>query len=309
MEKLDDPFRIVRLMEMIMVRMLQNYSLSDRLFLIRNGKIWIDKKSPVSFEPGLWLYAREALRKKLVTIVANAKGDNKYIKFPEDLELVCPRSQKAFLGGLPYGSRFKLAEGKPFFLGIHWTEPEVDWDLSYITKSGMRIAWNGNVEAPGIIFSGDVVQPDPEASEVVLARQGIEDGIAFASAYNDIPTEPLDIFIGSDECRNFSHNYMVPEHSVRFRASVLPTKRTSTIGCVINGAFYVCRLDFTDTSTSPDSDLYGSMRDRCLGAVDLAPILLEAGYKPYTQAEANRSISPDIDLTNPTPDVILRLFQ
>ena len=113
-------------------------------YIIRNGKVWIDrtaKEQPVmSPKYEYWDFLYAALEKY---VVDNLKKKACTIRYPKDLVLTCPVSEKNFFGNIPFGSFYHMPDEDGVF-GVHWDNKSGinDIDLSFVSMDGCKIGWN-----------------------------------------------------------------------------------------------------------------------------------------------------------------------
>ena len=145
--------------------------LKSDIFVIRNGKTWVETDRPV-----YRLADIDYAENKLLAILAQDLRflQEKTIYIPPNVDYGLPISRKQSLGNLPFGTKIRITEGA-ISSGIYW---ENDWgafdlDLSSIDITGNRIGWGGRAAytAGDINFSGDLVDALKGAMEFITSRE------------------------------------------------------------------------------------------------------------------------------------------
>lgn len=318
-DKLDNNFKIVRLIQMLQYRKIQNQTGTKRIFIIRNGKSWVDHKTIYAPYNGEWDMVIASLIGKLIqNMQAKFKSIHNglpvYVKFPTQLKLTCPVSEKKFFGNIPFGSSIQLANKDNYF-GIYWRNEwgTRDYDLSYIDECGAKYGWNANYKSnrQNILYSGDMTSADPQATEIMLARgtTPIANGLIKVNRYSGDPGSKLRLFIGQDECKDFGLNYMVDPNSIMIQEDTTAEQSEMVLGCIYNMQFYFNMFMSGNNRVSIDDPaVLGSIIDMAKSYLPLRPILLKAGFTEYTKEHAERGIEVDIDLTDLKKDTLIELF-
>lgn len=315
LEKLDNNFKITRLIQMIKLRELQNTRKIARFFHIRNGKTWTDKNTLAPYA-GWWEYVRMMLVGKLVAnLSAIQKREGiRYIKFPENLDLACPVSEKKFLGNIPYGSKFNLAKSNNYF-GVYWRNEwgTNDYDLSFISDNCNKLGWNAGYynDEKSIVFSGDMTWAEPEATEMFYADgdQEIPDGNLILNRYSGNPGSQWRLFFGQDKITNFGKNYMVDPNTIQLSEMGISSSAQQLVGRIQNGQLLINVADMPDECVSSfNEDFQEAFKAQAESYAPLKPILLAAGYKEITP-ELEKEGERFIDLTDLKKDTLLNLFK
>lgn len=289
-ESLNNPFKIIRLMEMLYLRKQQNMNNLSPIYKIRNGSIYM-AHDRVSYnldwddvENKLCIH----LIKKLIAVRKAKYGNKKVlIKYPKDVVLTCPSSEKSFLGNLPFGSRYKLKDKDNYF-GIYWKNEwgAHDLDLAYFDTDGVKYGWNGwyDDNENDIVFSGDMTTADPEASEMFYMKgEKIKDGVLFVNAYNTEDVCKYKLYFGQDKINDFHKNYMVNPGSIKMNIDCEMTRRQQIVGCISDNTMYVFKFDMGDDMVSvSDEEFINSMIAMCKAHMRLDTIMEDAGYLEYS---------------------------
>ncbi len=317
LNKLDNNFKITRLIQMFDLRRQQNVNRLQRTFTVRNGKMWTDKDSIAPYA-GWWCNVRQAL---ILRLVENLKAKRQeinpvavYVKFPKRLELACPVSEKKFLGNVPFGSSYDLVGANNYF-GVYWRNEwgTRDFDLSYMDDGGHKLGWDSDYynEGKSIVFSGDMTNADPEATEMFYAAGQcvLPNGNLMLNRFNGEPDSKYRIFLGQENLRNFGKGYMVDPNTIKFSEMGKSTAQQQLVGRFHNNRFLVCVADVAGGRVSyANTDFNESFAAQANSYLPLKDILLQAGFQEWTEKIGEDGIEPTIDLTDLKKDTLLNLF-
>ena len=309
-------YRLIQIMQSIRERLLLASQEGDNMYLIRNGKVFVKKNEYqiVDSRYEFWEYVYNLCKTQLIK---NLSKKACKIKFPTNYTLVCPTSEKNFIGNVPIGTSCPL--GKDNVIGIYW---ENDWgtrdfDLSYEDIKGNRIGWNADFYNRDVVFSGDIVDAPNGANEVIRFKGNIPNGVVYVNRYNGNPNSKYRLFFGSMDDKeymgaNFYRGYcMVDPNKISLEAEITQGEMSQqNIGIIINGKFVFFALssgygkiasairksknDFTD-------DVVQILSRKSKVYLPLKEILLEAGFK-----ESDTDF--EIDLTELSKDTLISLF-
>lgn len=300
--KLTSPFKIVKLLEMIKLHKLQALYGLPRTFLIRNNKTWVNEYQMVPY-PCNFDYTAEMLLSRLIDLMAEVKSRTgvKTIKLPA-CTLTCPSSEKKFIGNIPIGSYYDLKDCNNYF-GIYWKNEwgTRDFDLSIIQMSGEKIGWNSWFNHGGVLFSGDMTNADPEATEMLYIPNKCPNGAIYINRYNGDPGSKFKLFFGQDKCEGFKKNYMVDPSTITFEDIIKSGSTQQIIGCILEDRVYFLRLSQGESAISRSAKDLNFLKSICLSHIELEPILKAVGYK-IVDSEA------DVDLSTLDSGKILSLF-
>lgn len=317
LEKLDNNFKITRLIQMFTQRRLQNMARSTRMFVIRNGKVWTDKNSIVPYNQN-WDYILTALVDKLV---ANMKAKRESmglpavtVKFPERLSLACPVSEKKYLGNVPFGSCYDLS-GTDNYFGVYWRgEWGVDdYDLHFLGDNGSRLGWNADYydNDQSLVFSGDMTVARPEATEMFYSdgSKPLPDGNLELCRYRGAENSKFRLFFGQDKIAKLTKNYMVNPNSIKFAEMGVSTAANQYVGRIQDQKFYIGVLDLSNQRVAMSyTDRNLAFKIACMSYLPLKDILLGAGFIEYGAEQMEAGEAPTIDLTNLQKNTLLDLF-
>ena len=216
-----------------LVQMYNALSNPTGYYVIRNGKAYYKESAfrKVNLEIVNELF--EAIVAKVPKIEA--------VALPEGIELAMPTSERNFIGDIPLGSYIDCARQNTM-IGIYWRNEwgARDLDLHVRTIEGESIGWNMSYysEERDIIFSGDMTNADPEASEVMWFKNKPIDSIVSVSEFNGGSKYSYDIFIAQEEITNFGTDYMVDPRNIIYKARIeAENKRDITLGFFKDGKF------------------------------------------------------------------------
>ena len=315
-EKLDNNFKITRLIQMFTQRRLQNITNASRMFVVRNGKVWIDRNTIVPYD-GNWDTVLEALVNRLVKNLAakrESMGRNIIVRFPKNLSLACPVSEKKYLGNVPFGSTYDLADENNYF-GVYWRGEwgTQDFDLHFLDDNGNHIGWNADYynKKQSIVFSGDMTSANPEATEMFYAKGQVKlpDGNLHLNRYYGEKNSKFRLFFGQDKISNLTKNYVVDPNSIEFAEMGVSTSAEQFIGRIQDQKLYVGIMDLNNNRVSQSSaERNLAFKIMCMSYLPLKDILLAAGFVEYNADHAEAGIEPSIDLANLQKNTLLDLF-
>lgn len=213
-------------------------------YVVRNGKAY--------YREGRERTVNNALLREILTYAA-AKVADKHnvlepVALPNGIELAMPMSEKSFIGEIPMGSYVDCAENNTM-IGIYWRNEwgARDLDLHAKRTDGVSIGWNTAFRTVGkdVVFSGDMTNADPEATEVMWFKQKPMDAIISVSEYSGESKYNYDIFISQEFTTEFGKNYMVDPRNVIYRTNLsFENARDVTLGFFQDGkfVFHSCQI-------------------------------------------------------------------
>jgi hypothetical protein len=201
-------------------------------YVIRNGKAF--------YKESKTRYTDTAVLSELLQAIIAKVPDVEAVALPKGIELAMPTSEKNFIGDVPIGSYVKCSE-RNTMIGIYWKNEygAKDLDLHVLTTAGYNLGWNGGYrDGDSILFSGDMTNADPEATEVMWFKKGPQDSIVSVCEFCGDSKYHYDMFIAQEATTKFSKGYMVDPCSVVFKARLeFESKRDVTLGFFKDGKF------------------------------------------------------------------------
>lgn len=304
-------FKVLRLMQAIREKMLQSTgSFGPNCYIIRNGKVWVDKSSEnmpfMSPKYEYWAFLYDVFENYVVN---NLKKKACTVRFPEHLTLACPTSEKIFFGNIPFGSYFALPDKDAIF-GVHWDNKSGirDIDLSFVGIDGRRFGWNAGYYANDIVYSGDVTYPDPEATELMWCKKNCVDGILYANLYSG-DLGYFDVIFAQETPNKYGTNYMVKPENIKVKEKIKFESSQQQIGIILDGNAYITNLRVGNQAVSNQIGAEQNckvMERKMLSTIPLKDILIKAGFK---ERKINTKGNPiQLDLTDLNKDTLIELF-
>ncbi len=272
------------------------------LYLIRNGRTFVKKNKPESFGPTAVEDLIPIVEDEIIRRL-NVRG--KTVRFPEHIDLAAPTSGKSFVGNIPFMSSCIL--GDENFIGVYWRNEwgARDFDLSAVfADADIKIGWNSDFKSAdeSVIFSGDMTNADPEASEILFFRKHTPDCFIYVNRYFGNPGAAFRLFIGRGKPEMGSADtplrgnaFAVNAMDVRVEADATSNSAEQLVGYVQDGVFRFLTLGIGHRAASvrsTDYPLREALASRTHSAVSLKSLLLKAGAIELTDPAADA----DIDL-------------
>lgn len=201
-------------------------------YVIRNGKAFYKETMEREVNP-------EILDELLRNIVAKVP-EVEAVALPKGIELAMPTSEKNFIGDIPLGSYVECSEENTM-IGIYWKNEygARDLDLHVLTINGYTVGWySGHKHQDAIIFSGDMTNAVPEATEIMWFKKKPKDSIVSVNEFFGQSKYYYDMFIAQEATTNFDRGYMVDPRNVIFKARMeFENKKDVTLGFFKDGKF------------------------------------------------------------------------
>ena len=244
-------FKLVQIMQAVRERLMVAAGEGSNLYIVRNGKIFAKNTNDGTDMLGAavkyiaWQNVYIKCRKQLVE---NLKTKACAVKFPEHYTLMCPTSEKNFVGDFPMGTACKL--GPNSVVGIYWRNDwgTRDFDLSYQGLDGTSISWCTDYHKNDkIIYSGDLTDATNGANEVIRFNDDIVTGIMYVNQYWGETNSKFRLFLGTDNnntpFKQDMAKYMVDPNNIKLEAEMhTEDGRQFTLGLVNDGYFYFFTL-------------------------------------------------------------------
>ena len=124
------------------------------VYRVRNGKSFVTKLEKLGNNSDYIMamaFTLDAMKNKVPNM------DGKIVYIPEYIEYGFPTSEKQFIGNLPNNTRISFKN--PVAFGVHWSQYNVDIDLSCFNEGG-RYGWNAGWRdrENSIVYSGDMTR-------------------------------------------------------------------------------------------------------------------------------------------------------
>ena len=192
-------------------------NISERVYKIRNGRVWITKvNKDISVDKNMLDILDNIIIDKLKEKVLNKK-----IYLDEFIELSLPTSEKQFVGNIPFSSKLVLDKDN-VLVGIQWFNVKngrVDLDLKIISNECV-IGWNADYKSEEkLIFTGDVTDaPLPNgAAEYIYIDKSVDDTIFSLKVNNftqNISDVEYNIIISKAKKEKIVKNYIVDPNDI-----------------------------------------------------------------------------------------------
>lgn len=235
LEEMDDYEREQLFLNAPIFKLVQMYNVLSNptgYYVIRNGKAFY--KESVERETS----AR--VLNHLLTAIVSKVPDVEAVALPKGIELAMPTSEKNFIGDIPLGSYVECSE-KNTMVGIYWKNEygAKDLDLHVLTTGGNTIGWNSHYrDRDSVLFSGDMTNANPEATEVMWFKKEPPDSIVSVCRFCGESKYYYDMFIAQEAATSFTKGYMVDPRNVIYKARLkFEDKRDVTLGFFKNGKF------------------------------------------------------------------------
>ena len=304
-------FQIIRLMNTIIERL--NRTDEKAMYIVRNGKMFV--KDAKSYDGMITYYATvfNILNNELVSRLSEKAT---YVKYPKNMVLACPTSEKNFVGDLPFGTYMDLQDSDSF-IGIYWKEEwgTHDFDLSVLNIDGIKVGWDSRYYSDNqdVVYSGDMTSARPEATEIMLFKKGATDGSVMVNRYNGRDGSKFRFFGGVEPNMKLRRNYMVDPNFIKFSADVVSDTVEQTIGLLNDGRFYVMALGSGNSIVSfhkgsKQNERYYASVLKARSYIKLNYILSDAGFIDVDSVEELPKDAQILDLTQMSRDTLINLF-
>lgn len=313
-------FKLIQLIQACEERMTLSICGGYRMYAIRNGKQWMDTNpmhthiNPISIK---FNYLNDVKNMMYDRLVNNIKDKACTVRFPKYLQLSCPTSEKNFIGNIPMGSHFKLTQNNT--IGIYWREEwgAHDFDLSFASFDGDVYAWNHNFKNNDctVLYSGDMVEADPEAAEHFFISKNCPSGIFRCTLYHGDDNSKFRFIVGQSD-KDFKNEDelegMINPNHIQFAADIDIVGKMTQLGFVVGDKLYISNFNVGN------SRVVGLMSERELEQVsktyfakstsylDLRKVLLDAGFKERKRPSIDNPIK--IDFEELKKDDIINIF-
>ncbi len=305
-------FRIVALMQLCRERMLEAQSGDNlsRLFIIRNQKLHIRDYEHLDVNEQYLKSLYDILEQDLIRRLS-AKACP--VVLPENYTLTLPATQKSFMGTMPFGTSYQLGENN--YIGIYWRSEwgTDDFDLSVVDAQGRKIGWNSDYVSQAqdgefdIVFSGDMTNAEPEASEVLYIRRGVIDGMIYVNRYDGDAGSRYKLYFGQQQIPMLTQNFMVDPDSILLQVDMSSDYREEqSVGLIMNNTVTLMRFTTGGGMVSDDDpELLACMRRKAQSFISLEDILVKAGFTILHEAVEGDNV---LDFTKPDTSTLISLL-
>lgn len=314
-EELDN-FRKVRLIQCVNVALFSGEK--DKFYVIRNGKSFVRKDYCPKYDFKYLLNVKTLIEKSLIDSLSKKSCR---VRFPKWFDIKLPSSEKSFIGNYPFGTSVKMTESNVF--GIYWQNDwgTRDFDFSVMDFKGHRISWCSNFydkgDNPSIVFSGDMTNANPFATELMYVRKDCPDSILNVNQFNGNPKSRFRFFFANEEpdmetFRNERHNsnpYMVNPNNIKFDVMIdVDNERQKSIGLVHDNTITLmdCNSGNGIITRGHDYELDGikTLAERTKCYVELKDTLILAGF-----TEVGENEECDLDFSDMDKDTLINLLK
>lgn len=249
-------------------------------YRVRNGKVWLkenkhyfdDETKGGTYYRYYDIIALVMFNYILDNFVSYLKQNNiKHITMSSELNIAAPTSEKNFLGTLPEFSYIDLSRSKNNMVGVYWRNEwgTQDFDLSCIFNDGSKIGWNGEFftdlkEQSSLkhMFSGDMTNADPEATEVHFfssPTNNYKPCVFYCNRYNGNQGSQFKLFFSQSDVmehvidktyRQYSsseHCFMIDPSEVMFETMMTSNKKEQTLGAIYDNKFCFTNMELTNS--------------------------------------------------------------
>lgn len=326
-----NPFKLLRAWGAMNIWLKIHTDYTDRYtvsYIIRNKKQFNRTYEPVELvsktKVDFIRTVRDAIMLKLALTLSayREKTGKDKVLLPKDFSLACPITEKMFVGNMPFGTHIDMCKNN--YIGVYWRNEwgTHDFDLHLTDILGNRYGWNAAyTDNKTVVFSGDMTDADPEATEMYYCKDDMPDSIINLHRYNGKVGSKARLFFGAEEISNLHANYMVNPDSIKMRIDIVSEESSQNVGLVLGGKYYAMVFS-QGNSIVPSRNIEnqkaiinGLKLKLENGYLMLEDILKKAGYrveKDYRDfgADANfQMIKPDYDFTEVKKDDLIGLFK
>jgi len=312
-------FKKITLMQAILAK-LQNAS--GKMYVIRNGKMWVREDTPkVSQNMNTYLMRVYGMLED--SIVNSIKDKACTVRYPKNVNLTVPTSEKNFIGNYPFGTSVDMGDDHNV-IGIYWRNEwgTRDFDLHLADINGNSYGWNAayNDKNNKVIFSGDMTNAEPEATELFYISKACPDGKVSVSQFSGSPKSQFKFFVARENRSNMkdrgysSYNGrecpMCDPNNIKAEF-IIPVdgERDKQCALIIDNKVYL--MDLTQGGGRVPNQKYAqvyieNLKNKCRSFVDLKPILEKAGFTFVEDGDEKTEVA--LDLTQLSKDTLIDLF-
>lgn len=318
-------FKKITLMQGIMAKL---QKCNGKMYVIRNGKMWVDPEyKPKSDNTSYLMSLYGILEQSVVDSIKDKAG---FVVMPKNVHFTIPTSEKNFIGNYPFGTYVDLSD-KNNVVGIYWRNEwgTRDFDLHMLDMKGNSYGWNSSYTngKNSIIYSGDMTNADPEATELLYFSKEIGSGKVSVNQFSGQPKSQFKLFVATENMklngkltgngsRRTSGAVMCDPNNVKAEF-IIPVDNESCKECALITDNKIHLMDLTSgCGRVPNykyNDVYlEQLEIKCRSFINLEDILLKAGCTLVNELpeakEGEAAPTAVLDLTNPAKDSLIKFF-
>ena len=308
-------YKKITLMQAILAKL---QGAKGKIYVIRNSKVWVREDAPkVSQTMNSYLMRLYGMLEE--SVVQSIKDKACTVRYPKNVNLTVPTSEKNFIGNYPFGTSVNMGDSHNI-VGIYWRNEwgTHDFDLHMADMNGGTYGWNAEYRSKKnkIIYSGDMTNADPEATELFYIAKDCPDARVSVSQYSGNTKSQFKLFVAQEDrsamqersYNNGSPCPMCDPNNVKAEFIIpVDDERDKQCALVVDNKIYL--MDLTQGNGCVPNQKYASvlienMKNKCRSFVDLKPILEKAGFTFVEDDDAEVAL----DLTQLSKDTLIGLF-
>lgn len=305
-------YKIISLLNTIKARLSRTDE--NQIYIIRNGKIFVNEGKDYTPMGSYYAMVYNTLAEELVCRLVSKAC---YVRYNDAIDLACPTSEKNFIGDIPFGSTMNM-DGSDAFFGIYWRN---EWgtryfDLSLLDLKEHKVGWNAGYfnREQSVVYSGDMTDADPEATEILLFKQGMPDGIININRYFGADDSKFRIFAGTQKDMPLSRNYMVDPGYIKMQTDCTSGRNEQMIGLVLDKTMYFISLGSGDSIVSYHygdytTEMFRASTLKAASFIKVKDILTAAGFIDASTVEEIPEDASVLDLRELSRDTLIQLFR
>ena len=317
-------FKKITLMQGILAKL---QKCNGNIYVIRNGRVWVDKDyKPKSNMTSYLMSLYGILEQSVVDSIKDKAG---IVVIPRNVNFTVPTSEKNFVGNYPFGTSVDLSDTDNV-IGIYWRNEwkTRDFDLHMYTLDGKAFGWNASyyddIKNTSVIYSGDMTNADPEATELFYFRKSVDTGKVQVCQYNGETKSQFKLFVATEDItdklpsmsgRRTSGTIMCNPNNVKAEFMIpVDNERTKECALITDNRIYL--MDLTSgNNIVPDhrfNNIYLEQQQiKCRSFIGLNDLLVKAGFTlvdSIPESPDGKTAEIVLDLTNPAKDSLIKLF-
>ena len=239
-----------------------------------------------------------------------------YVKYPTNINIAAPTSEKNFIGNIPFGSNFEI--NKNNYIGIYWRNEWGAWDfdLSFTGIDGAHYGWNSGYYSSGrdVIYSGDMTNASPEAAEYFYFNKNTINGIFSVNRFHGEQNSQYRLVYGSDSMpTNFGRGYIFDPSTLIFETDIISDNKMQNIGLVLNGKFYITNRTVGQGTVGSmyvkyKDNIIGALNSKLSNCISINELLEYYGFVDIATVEDPDENIDVIDFRNIDKQTLIELF-